>query len=371
MVMNERVMQFRIGMFVIVAGLVLTMMIVWFGESPALFRDQVYVTVHYTEAPGVAEGIAVRKSGIRIGEVTAIAFDDRPNQPDGVLVTLALDRKYRNKAGSVPRLSRSLIGDVTIDMLPGTGPGPMPTSTSPLHAPIIEGSVAPDPSKALQAASETFQKVGGTLASIDQAATGIAKMTQNADKLTTFLDTWSQTGKNVSAAANRIDAFINANQDNFQPAVANLREVSQNLNATLDPETQAALKSGIKQFSSASARLDNSLALASPLFNDLGAPVTSLPTTDFGQTLRRLNRISTDINLLTRNLNDGKGNLNPNGSLQKLILRGELYDNFNRLATAANDAFAGFKPVIASFKVFADKVARDPSSMTRGALQRQ
>ena len=38
--MNERVMQFRIGMFVIVAGLVLTMLIVWFGESPALLRER-------------------------------------------------------------------------------------------------------------------------------------------------------------------------------------------------------------------------------------------------------------------------------------------------------------------------------------------
>ena len=38
--MNERVMQFRIGMFVIVAGLVLTMLIVWFGESPSLFRSR-------------------------------------------------------------------------------------------------------------------------------------------------------------------------------------------------------------------------------------------------------------------------------------------------------------------------------------------
>jgi len=35
--MNERVMQFRIGMFVIVAGLVLTMLIVWFGESQVLY----------------------------------------------------------------------------------------------------------------------------------------------------------------------------------------------------------------------------------------------------------------------------------------------------------------------------------------------
>ena len=37
--MNERVMQFRIGMFVIVAGLALTMMIVWF-EAPALIRER-------------------------------------------------------------------------------------------------------------------------------------------------------------------------------------------------------------------------------------------------------------------------------------------------------------------------------------------
>src|SRR3954452_15807955 len=102
--MNERVMQFRIGMFVIVAGLVLTMMIVWFGESPSLFRDRAYVTVHYTEAPGVAEGIPVRKSGIRVGGVAAIKFDDRPSHADGVLVTLALERKYKIRAGWIPRI---------------------------------------------------------------------------------------------------------------------------------------------------------------------------------------------------------------------------------------------------------------------------
>ena len=92
--MNERLMQFRIGMFVIVAGLVLTMMIVWFGESPSIFRDQVYLKVHYSEAPGVVEGVPVRKSGIRIGEVFSTEFDERPNEPDGVIVTLALERRY-------------------------------------------------------------------------------------------------------------------------------------------------------------------------------------------------------------------------------------------------------------------------------------
>ena len=42
------------------------------------FRDHVFVKVRYMEAPGVSEGIPVRKSGIRIGEVAAIAFDERP-----------------------------------------------------------------------------------------------------------------------------------------------------------------------------------------------------------------------------------------------------------------------------------------------------
>ncbi len=125
--MNERVMQFRIGLFVIVSGLVLTMMVVWFGETPSLLRDQVYLKVRYAEAPGVLEGVPVRKSGIRIGEVMAIAFDERPNQPDGVIVTLALERRYHVREGAVPRLTRSLIGDVAIDMEPGTGTEFIPT----------------------------------------------------------------------------------------------------------------------------------------------------------------------------------------------------------------------------------------------------
>ena len=137
--MNERVMQFRIGMFVIVAGLVLTMLIVWFGESPALLRDQVYLKAHYSEAPGVLEGVAVRKSGIRIGEVVAIEFDERPNHPDGVIVTMAIEPKYSIREGSVPRLSRTLIGDVTIDLQPGTGQTNLKPSRSAADGPDHRG----------------------------------------------------------------------------------------------------------------------------------------------------------------------------------------------------------------------------------------
>jgi phospholipid/cholesterol/gamma-HCH transport system substrate-binding protein len=368
--MNERVMQFRIGMFVIVAGLVLTMLIVWFGESPLLLRDHVYVAVHYREAPGVAEGTPVRKSGIRIGEVSSIRFDERPNQPDGVLVTLSLDRKYRLKVGSVPRLSRSLIGDVTIDMLPGNGPELIPTGDVAVRAPIIEGAVAADPSKALEAATLAFQKAGGTLASIDEAASGLAELTRNAAKLNDFLTTWDSTGKDLSRVAVRLDEFVASNSGDFQPTLANLRAVAEKLNSTLDPKTQDTLKTGINRFAVTFARLDASLADAAPFFKDAGQPVNAVPTTDFGHTLRRLNRLTSDLGLLTAALNDGRGGLNTDGSLQKLLTRAELYDNINRVANTTNETFASLRSVIASFKVFAEKVSRDPAAISRGALQR-
>jgi phospholipid/cholesterol/gamma-HCH transport system substrate-binding protein len=370
MVMNERVMQFRIGMFVIVAGLVLTMMIVWFGESPSLLRDHVYLKVRYDEAPGVAEGIPVRKSGIRIGEVSAISFDDRLNVPDGVIVTLSLERKYKIKAGSVPRVTRSLMGDPSIDLMPAIGPGLIATSDSAATAPVIEGDVAPDPSKALAAATQAFEKVGTTLKSIDAAANGITEVTKSADRLNNFLTTWNSTGQRVSAAADGIDRFIKANETDFQPAVTNLREVSAKLNATLDAKTQDALKTAVSQFSMASSKLNNGLDEARPLFKDLGAPVNSVPKTDFGQTIRRLNLITADVSLLTQSLRGPNGKLNTDGSLQKMITHPELYDNMNRFATSGNTAFEGFRPIIASLKTFADKIARDPSSLAKGALAR-
>ncbi|MDR3635195.1 MAG: MlaD family protein [Isosphaeraceae bacterium] len=368
--MNERVMQFRIGMFVIVAGLVLTMMIIWFGESPSLLRDHVYLKARFAEAPGVAEGTPVRKSGIRIGQVSAIEFDERPNQPEGVIVTLSLEAKYKIREGATPKVSRSLIGDVAIDMEPGTGTGHVATSRDPAHAPMVEGSVAPDPAKALAAATQAFEKAGDTLKTIDEAFVGLSKITKNADQVGPFLTTWSDTGKRVSAAADKINGFIANNETDFKPAVTNLKAVSEKLNATLDPETQKALKRGLGQFAAASERLNTSLTDAAPLFKDLGAPVDAQPKTDFGQTVRRLNVITSDINLLTSTLRTKEGRLNPNGTLQRLMAKSEIYDNLNHMVIAANETFGGLKPVVAALRVFAEKVSRDPSALTRGALQR-
>jgi len=367
--MNERVMQFRLGMFVIVAGLVLTMLIVWFGESPTILRDQVYLKVRYPQAPGVIEGVPVRKSGIRIGEVSAIDFDERPDQPDGVIVILALDGRYKLREGSAPRITRSLIGDVAIDMQPGKGSQHLITARHAADAPIIEGEVSPDPAKALEAATIAFEEAGDTLKMLREAAAGVSKLSKSADQADAFLTTWLKTGKDVSRAGDSIDRFIRANEEQVRPVVANLREVSQKLKDTLDAPTQDAFKTAVHRISQLSTRLDSGIAEVSPLLKDLGAPVSHRPTTDFGQTVRRLNRIAMDVELLSRALRDKDGNLNSQGSIQKLILKSELHDNFNQLALTANQAIAQLQGVLRLLKDFAERLARDPGAMFKGAIR--
>ena len=364
--MNERLMQFRIGMFVIVAGLVLTMMIVWFGESPSILRDEVYLKARYTEAPGVVEGVPVRKSGIRIGQVFKTAFDERPNQPDGVIVTLALERRHKVHEGTIPRINRSLIGDVTIDMMPGTGPSYIVTASTPAQAQIIEGEVAPDPSKALAAMTKAFESTGDTFKSINAAAAGLSKISKSAEKLDDFLSSVADAGRNVSKAAQGIERVIKENEGSLQPTIADIRKVTQKLDSAID---QAALKSAIDRFSSAAGRLDAGIAQLDPVLKDLSAPVDRRPPTDVGQALRRINLVATDLELLSSKLRDGRGGLNAEGSLQKLITQAELHDNMNTMAVSANQALLQLRAVLNSIRGFVEKVSRDPSSLTRGALQ--
>jgi phospholipid/cholesterol/gamma-HCH transport system substrate-binding protein len=364
--MNERLMQFRIGMFVIVAGLVLTMMIVWFGESPSILRDQVYLKVRYAEAPGVVEGVPVRKSGIRIGEVFTTTFDERPNEPDGVIVTLALERRYKLHEGTVPRLNRSLIGDVTVDMMPGTGQGFLETSKIPALAPVIPGEVAPDPSKALAAATKAFESAGDTLKAIDQAAAGLAQISKSASKLDDFLASVADAGRDVSKVAQGIERVIKTNEGDLQPTMANLRQIAKKLDEAID---QGALKTGIERFASASARLDAGLAQIDPILKDLSAPVDHRPVTDIGQAVRRLNLVAADLELLSSKLRNGRGGLNTDGSIQKLLTQSELHDNFNAMAMSATQALAQLRTVLTDVRLFIDKVSRDPSLITRGAFQ--
>ena len=67
-------MQFRVGVMIFATLLITGILVAMFGRLPSLFHGKYKVHVVFEEAPGVTVYTPVRKSGIRIGQVTKVEF---------------------------------------------------------------------------------------------------------------------------------------------------------------------------------------------------------------------------------------------------------------------------------------------------------
>ena len=235
----------------------------------------------------------MRKSGIRIGEVSAIAFDERPNQPDGVIVTLALERRYTLHEGPVPRLTRSLIGDVTIDMLAGHRRPDFskPASARPTRARSSRATSRPTRPRRWPPPPRRSRRPATRSKSINQAASGPLQDHQERREARRLPDTWP-TPARTSPVAQGIERVIKANEANFQPAIASFGEVAEQAQRhprSGDAETRS------RRASTGSPRPRLASTPGSPdrpgLLKDLVPRSTTRPTTDIGQAVRRLNLV--------------------------------------------------------------------------------
>jgi ABC-type transporter Mla subunit MlaD len=131
--MDERVAQFRVGVMVLATIIITGILILLFNRFPALGQGSYVIHVRFPTAPGVAKDTPVRRSGILIGRVTDVEFDDDYN----VIVTLRIDGDQTVFKNDEIRISRSLLGDAQIEVMrpkpsqAGETPPPAPGSQSP------------------------------------------------------------------------------------------------------------------------------------------------------------------------------------------------------------------------------------------------
>src|SRR5437899_10173384 len=114
--MTDREMRFRIGILVLAALILLAVLATLFGSFPGLFKRHTEYVVVFQDAPGLAPGTPVRRSGVRIGEVSRIELDDETGE---VRVTISIERRFRLRRADVPTLVTGLLGgDTSIDFVP-------------------------------------------------------------------------------------------------------------------------------------------------------------------------------------------------------------------------------------------------------------
>ena len=89
--MDDRIMQFRVGVVVLAVALIAAVMTLRFSH----FEAKSYtIYIDFASAAGIAPGTPIKSSGVLIGRVSSVTLQtDKPDQP--VHVTAEIESKYQ------------------------------------------------------------------------------------------------------------------------------------------------------------------------------------------------------------------------------------------------------------------------------------
>jgi phospholipid/cholesterol/gamma-HCH transport system substrate-binding protein len=320
--MAERNLRVRLGAFVAFGVVGLTGLVLLFGGAPELFSSRAKYTVTFPEAPGVAVGTPVRKSGVRVGQVTTVSLDEDTNK---VRVGLLMDGDFRPRPSDEATITRGLLsGDTALDFLPKTGADGGP---APKVDPYPVGSEIPGipPISPRTLLSQTSEVIPATRESLIRLSTSFQRFEQTAPKAEKAFDevaALARAGREVvpefrqtnirlqeligaadpndprdaatptlrvalrevidllraiRPAADEIAAVLKENGPEVNRTVQSVRRASDGVNDLLNPENRKTFASTLKNVEAGTADLTKTIRLAAILFDS------------FDKTLRELN----------------------------------------------------------------------------------
>jgi phospholipid/cholesterol/gamma-HCH transport system substrate-binding protein len=358
--MNERIVQFRVGVTVVAAVIIAMIMVVLFDGLPRIGRDEDYtIYINFNEAPGVSEGTPIRKSGILIGRVATVDFaEDLGKKPrDGVrvIVTAQIQAKRKLRHNEIPKIGKSLLGDAVIEFVQE----PLPDQTNKPIEPgdEVTGRVISDP---LQAIGNIEGNLSIAINSVSRTSNEVGRLAmQINDLLENNNEQISRIVGKVEATFDRLQtAVANADdilgdpklKDNIRHVVAELPHASQDLSD--------AMKTLKQVMASADRNLGNIEGLTKPL-GDRGPQLVA----SIERTAQMLDNVLRDVQKFSRSINS------PDGSLGKLINDPALYQQLQSAVENVGQLSRELKPILHDARTFTDKAARHPESFgVRGAI---
>ena len=179
--MDERVMQFRVGVMALATLLITASLVLLIGKAPALVHGTYTIYIKFKDAPGVSQDTPLRKFGIRIGRVAKVDFAD---DDSGAIVTAEVDSNRKLRTDEYCRINNSLLGDAVLEFV----------DKDPEHTPdafiengdYLEGDVRLDPlqivAKLEGNLSEALGSVGRTSDEIGELARRVSDLLGNNDE---------------------------------------------------------------------------------------------------------------------------------------------------------------------------------------------
>jgi phospholipid/cholesterol/gamma-HCH transport system substrate-binding protein len=351
--MNDRVMQFRVGVMVLATAIIAGILIVLFGDLPSLVQANYPLKMSFADARGVAGGTPVRKNGILVGRVTSVMLDER----GGVSVVADIDSYVPIYKDEVPRISSTILGDAEIQLVPGRI---VPPRQRLDKNEVLVGAVSRDP---FEVFTSLEPKLGSALDSLAQASDSVQKLSVNIDRL--FMGGDDRFEKLVAKTESALDSFNTAmkNIDEVMGDPAAREDIKDTISAL--PEVVADLRKTVQGVSvtveTADRNLRNLEGLTKPL-GDRGSAMVA----QIDRTIGRLDETLQQAAMFTKALNQSEG------TLGKLVRDPKVYEDLAQAAATVNKLTKELRPIVDDVRVFTDKIARHPEQLgVRGAIDRR
>ena len=378
--MDESVLRFRVGVFVLFAFLILGVLIMMHIEG---WRPQYSVHVKPQSAPGVTRNTPVRKNGLLIGRVSRVQTED-----DHVVLELRIydgENVYENEVCSIG--TESILGDAVVEILPlpKEERGRLVTETEDQM--LTRVSVKRNPLEIIDVALNLEQDIKDTLATINKAGESVDKAGQGIDQLAStvqealgddesdfkkLIADISAMSKQAKSAFERFDRIFEglANivedpefEGEVKGALEKLPKILDELRLTIQ-DTRTTINSFQEVSGKAATNLDNLEAFTVALKDD-GPEILQ----QVNSSMKNVDGLIEQIGSFTKSL----GNLgNSQGTLGKLINDDELYQMVRQTAVNVRDVSDRLEPLVNDLRMFADALARDPRQLgVKGAIERQ
>lgn len=394
--MDERVIQFRVGVMVLATLIITAILVLLFGELPSLVRGNYTVYMHFPEARGVSADTPVRKSGILIGRVSSVEFAEG----GGVLVTARIRDDVTLRRNEIARVSSSLLGgDGEIQIVPARDPnlppdpikpGDLMVGQGPPADPIqVVGRIESDLSTAIGSIGRTSDQVGQLASQVNELLRGNGEQfSRIVNKVEQTLDGLQVAVANINELlADPLDEIPNTPMPGPLPGQAGTGPATDARGNTviiqpppeaLTPRTRGELRRAIEQLPEVMKDVRQAVQSIERAANSAETNLANLenftrPLGERGDTLfanidsstRKLEEVLNEVAVFTRNLNKSDGTLN------RLVTDPELYQRLNSVACNLQDLTRELRPIVSDARVFADKIARHPEKIgVRGAIER-
>jgi len=380
--MDENVLKFRVGIFVVIALVILAILI--FLNSEGWVR-QYTLFIKPTSAPGVTVGTPIRKNGILIGRVTGVTTED-----DHVRLKLAINQNekiYENEVCSIG--AESILGDAVVEFLP--------LSAAERGSPVREEHVM-----------EKVALKRNPLEFVDMFADLKPELSETLSVVRTGASSVSDAGIEISKLSQTIQTVFDDDESDLKALLKDLRTMSQRAQVTLenfnrifenvnnvvgDPELKGRIKDALTEIpkmfqevrvtvadtrkainafgeipeglgeirDGVQVNLDNMSAFTGAL-KDRGPEILD----QVNSSLKNVDDFVEDIRKFTSSLQNLQ---NSEGTIGKLLNDPSIYDTALETVEQIRDISVKIEPMVNDLRMFADSIARDPGVLgVRGAI---